>query len=55
MRYIRKYDGSPKSVKWVYDRWERVRGHFPEENLSGGLPGRKPVPTREVLEAVLWI
>src|SRR3989304_77921 len=36
-------------------QWERIRGHFPEENIPGGRPGRKPVPTRRVLEAVLWI
>ena len=37
------------------DQWERIREHFPEENLPEGRPGRKPVPTRQVLEAVLWI
>jgi len=36
-------------------QWERIRGHFPEENIPDGWPGRKPVPTRRVLEAVLWI
>ncbi|PTY01628.1 IS5 family transposase [Verrucomicrobia bacterium LW23] len=36
-------------------QWERVRVHFPEENLPDIRPGRKPVPTREVLDAVLWI
>ena len=36
-------------------QWERIRGHFPEENIPDGRPGRKPVPTRRVLEAVLWI
>ena len=35
--------------------WERIRHHFPEENISEGRPGRKPVPTRKVLEAALWI
>jgi len=35
--------------------WERIRRHFPEENVPEGRPGRKPVPTRRVLEAVLWI
>jgi transposase len=29
--------------------------HFPEEHIADGRPGRKPVPTRRVLEAVLWI
>ena len=37
------------------DQWERIREHFPEENIPEGRPGRKPVPTRAVLEAVLWI
>jgi transposase len=37
------------------DQWERIRGHFPEENIPEGRPGRKPIPTRAVLEAVLWI
>ena len=35
--------------------WERIRHHFPEENISDGRPGRKPVSTRRVLEAALWI
>ncbi|HKZ20446.1 MAG TPA: transposase, partial [Acidimicrobiia bacterium] len=35
--------------------WERIRDHFPEENIPDGRPGRKPVSTRKVLEAVLWI
>ena len=37
------------------DQWERIREHFPEENIPEGRPGRKPIPTREVLEAALWI
>ena len=36
-------------------QWERIRGHFPEENIPDGRPGRKPVPARQVLDAVLWI
>jgi transposase len=36
-------------------QWERIRHHFPEKNIPGGRPGRKPVSTRQVLEAVLWI
>jgi len=36
-------------------QWQRIRHHFPEENIPGGRPGRKPVSTRQVLEAVLWI
>src|SRR6201993_440430 len=35
--------------------WERIRHHFPEENISEGRPGRKPIPSRKILEAVLWI
>ncbi len=36
-----------------YDQWDRIREHFPEEHLPDTRPGRKPVPTRAVLEAVL--
>ncbi|MCK9193936.1 MAG: IS5 family transposase [Nevskia sp.] len=35
--------------------WNQIRSHFPEENIEEGRPGRKPVPARKVLEAVLWI
>jgi transposase len=35
--------------------WERIRHHFPEENISERRPGRKPVPSRKILEATLWI
>jgi transposase len=37
------------------DQWERIREHFPEENIPADHPGCKPVPTRQVLEALLWI
>ena len=37
------------------EQWERIREHFPEENIPPERPGRRPVPTRQVLEAVLWI
>lgn len=37
------------------EQWRRIRGHFPEENAPASRPGPKPVPTRAVLEAVLWI
>lgn len=37
------------------EQWERIRGCFPEEHLPEVRVGRKPVPTRRVLEAVLWI
>ena len=36
-------------------QWERIRHHFSEEHRPKSHPGRKPVATREVLEAVLWI
>jgi transposase len=36
-------------------QWERIREHFPEEYIPDGRPGRKPVPARQVLDAVLWI
>jgi transposase len=37
------------------EQWERIRDHFPEEHIADGHPARKPIPTRRVLEAVLWI
>jgi transposase len=37
------------------EHWERIREHFSEEQIPESRPGRKPVPTRAVLEAVLWI
>jgi transposase len=37
------------------EQWERIREHFPEENIPDGRAGRKPIATRRVLEAVLWI
>ena len=37
------------------EQWERIREHFPEENIPASRPGRKPIPTRKVLDAVLWI
>jgi transposase len=42
-------------LKLSDEHWERIREHFPEENVPDSRPGRKPVPTRRVLEAVLWI
>ena len=35
--------------------WRKIRHHFPEEDIPDGRPGRRPVPAREVLNAVLWI
>jgi len=37
------------------DPWPRIREHLPGENTPEGRPGRKPVPVRQALEAVLWI
>ena len=37
------------------EQWERIRNHFPEEHIADGRPGRKPIPPRRVLEAVLWL
>lgn len=37
------------------EQWDRIKGHFPEENILDGRPGRKPIPARKILEAVLWI
>ena len=42
-------------IRLLDSEWERIREHFPEENIPDGRPGRKPVLTRLVLEAVLWI
>lgn len=42
-------------IRLTDEQWERIREHFPEEQIADGRPGRKPVPTRRVLEAVLWI
>jgi transposase len=42
-------------IRLTDEQWERIRDHFLEENIADGRPGRKPIPTRCVLEAVLWI
>jgi transposase len=36
-------------------QWERIREHLPEANVPHSRPGRKPIATRRVLEAALWI
>ena len=41
-------------IRLTDEQWERIRNHFPEEHIPDGRPGRKPIPTRRVLEAVLW-
>jgi transposase len=42
-------------IRLTDEQWERIRKHFPEELIPDGRPGRKSIPTRHVLEAVLWI
>src|SRR5947199_2786450 len=42
-------------IRLTDEQWERIRDHFPEEHIPDGRPGRKPIPPRRVLEAVLWI
>jgi len=37
------------------EQWELIRKHFPDEHYPDDRPGRKPIPARRVLEAVLWI
>ncbi len=37
------------------DQWALIREHFPEEHIPDDRPGRKPIPARRVLEAVLWV
>lgn len=37
------------------EHWELIRNHFPEEHIPPSRPGRKPIATRKVIEAVLWI
>jgi two-component sensor histidine kinase len=31
-------------IRLTDEQWERIRDHFPEENIGGGRPGRKPTP-----------
>jgi len=42
-------------LKLSDEQWERIRRYFPEENHPTSRAGRKPVPARSILEAVLWI
>jgi hypothetical protein len=42
-------------IRLTNEQWERIRNHFPEEHIPDGRAGRKPIPTRCVFEAVLWI
>src|SRR5215470_8681216 len=41
-------------LKLREEQWLRIREHFPEENVPDTRPGRKSIPTRRVMEAVLW-
>jgi transposase len=42
-------------IKLSDEQWELIREHFPEESCPAERSGRKPIPARKVLEAVLWI
>src|SRR5213082_4291517 len=42
-------------IRLTNEQCERIRNHFPEEHIPDGRAGRKPIPTRCVFEAVLWI
>ena len=42
-------------VRLTDEHWQLIREHFPEENIPERRAGRKPISTRAVLEAVLWI
>src|ERR1700748_2617341 len=44
-----------RMIRLTDEHWSAIRNHFAEENIADGRPGRKPIPTRFVLEAVLWI
>jgi len=36
-------------------QWGRIREHFPEQPIPSERRGRKPIPARKLLEAVLRI
>ena len=42
-------------IRLTDEQWDRIRDRFPEEHIADDRPGRKPIPTRRVLEAALWI
>lgn len=42
-------------IKLSNEHWERIRDHFPEEHLDASRPGPKPIASRKILEAVLWV
>jgi transposase len=35
-------------IRLTDDQWERIRDHFPEENIADGRPGRKPTERQYV-------
>ncbi|MHB8895174.1 MAG: transposase [Candidatus Geothermincolia bacterium] len=43
------------ALRITEEQWDRIRYHFPEENIPDSRQGRKPVPARHVLEGALWI
>ena len=42
-------------IRLTDEQWDRIRDHFPEEHIADGRPGRKPIASRRVFEAVLSI
>ena len=42
-------------LKLTDEQWDRIRNYFPEEHIASSRPGRRPIPAREILNAVLWI
>ena len=42
-------------IRLSNEHWERLRTHFPQEHIPEGRRGRKLIPARQVLEAVLWM
>ena len=42
-------------IRLTDEQWDRIRDRFPEEHIADDRPGRKPIATRRVLEAALWI
>ena len=44
-----------RMIRLSVEQLERIRDHFHEEHIADAHPARKPIPTRRVLQAVLWI
>ena len=36
-------------------QWDKIREYFPEEQEEESKVGRKPISSRRILEAILWI